>query len=268
MRDANPRPRNPPMTVGPVAPVLRFIRRIARVADPPDWADGELLDRFFAARDENAFARIVQRYGPMVFGVCRRILGNVHDADDAFQATFLVLASKTGGIDHPELLGNWLYGVACRVSARAKTRAARRTTHERQAALPSTLQDAEPDDVRPLLDEELQQLPAKYRDPLVLCYLEGRTYEEAARRLGWQLGTVAGRLARARDLLRERLTRRGVTLCAAGLAAALGREATAAVPVELAMVTVGVATQFAAGGTVSDRLVELVEGVTDTMLQK
>jgi len=177
-----------------------------------DMTDPELLDRFVQLRDQSAFTALVRRHGGMVFGVCRRILGSSQDAEDAFQATFVVLASKAAGLKRPELLANWLYGVAYRTARKAKAEAARRGFHERQAALMAaseTLPVGEDwQEVRALLDEELQHLPSKYRVPLVLCYLEGLTNEEAARRLGWPTGSISYRLARGRELLRGRLARR------------------------------------------------------------
>jgi RNA polymerase sigma factor (sigma-70 family) len=177
--------------------------------------DGELLGRFVHGRDAAALDALVRRHGPMVLGVCRRVLHDPHAADDAFQATFLILVQKAGTLDRPELVGNWLYGVACRVARKARARPAPAAELPRQVV---DMRPVEPDtelvwkDVRRVLDEELGRLPEKYRLPVVLCYLEGRTNEEAGRKLGWPLGTVAGRLSRARDLLRSRLARRGLAL--------------------------------------------------------
>jgi len=175
--------------------------------------DDQLLRRFASDRDEEAFAALVRRHGPLVLAVCRLVLGGAHDADDAFQATFLVLARKAGSIRDPGLLGNWLYGVASRIARRIRSAVNRRQARERQVRrLPEFPQSAvaEISDLRPVLDEELRRLPEKYRAAVGLCYLEGKTNEEAARLLRWPTGTVKGRLARARDLLRQRLTRRGL----------------------------------------------------------
>jgi RNA polymerase sigma factor (sigma-70 family) len=174
-------------------------------------SDRELLDRFHRQRDQAAFEVILRRHGPMVLGVCRRILPQAHDAEDAFQATFLVLVRKAGVLRDPGLLANWLYGVAYRVARKARARLARRSEYERQAAsMPAA--DVPLDlawrEMRSLLDEELQALPAKYQAPLVLCYLEGLSNEEAARRLGWPSGSISYRLAKGRELLRQRLARR------------------------------------------------------------
>jgi RNA polymerase sigma-70 factor (ECF subfamily) len=178
------------------------------VSRPEEAGDGELLERFRLRRDEASFAALVRRHGPMVLGVCSRILGNAHDAEDAFQVTFLVLAKKAGSLARPDLLANWLYGVAYRTARKARGRALRQGEHERQAEV---MARAQPDpqeparELREVLDEELNRLPEKYRAPLVLCYLEGKTNEEAARQLGWPVGSMSARLARGRGLLRARL---------------------------------------------------------------
>jgi RNA polymerase sigma-70 factor (ECF subfamily) len=173
--------------------------------------DGELLGWFVERQQEAAFAVLVRRHGPMVLSVCRRVLRHSHDADDAFQATFLVLAQKAHRLRRPELLANWLYGVAYRTALHARQRTARRGEREREAAkmiVPSDEPEGDAQELRRILDEELHRLPEKYRAPLVLCYLEGKTNEEAARLLGWPTGSMSHRLARGRDLLRERLESR------------------------------------------------------------
>jgi RNA polymerase sigma factor (sigma-70 family) len=167
-----------------------------------------LLERFTRQQDGAAFAALVRRHGPMVLRVCRRGCANAHDAEDAFQATFWVLVCKAGSIRRPELLANWLCGVAYRTAKKARASALQRRRHERLAAClprrePSV--DAAWQDLRALLDEELHRLPDKYRLPLILCYLEGKTNKEAARHLGWPPGSMSARLARGRQLLRERL---------------------------------------------------------------
>jgi RNA polymerase sigma factor (sigma-70 family) len=188
-------------------------------------SDTELLGRFAAFRDESAFAQLVRRHAPLVWGVCRRVLRNEQDAEDAFQAAFVVLAGKAGVIRKPELLGNWLYGVASRVARKARARVVRREQQERQAApmagVEATQAPESWQDVREVLDEELAYLPSKYRAPLVLCYLEGMTNEEAARKLGWPVGSMSYRLARGRELLRSRLTRRARALPLADFDAAM-----------------------------------------------
>ena len=156
-----------------------------------------------ASKDEAAFEALVRRHGPMVLGVCRRVLRNHHDAEDAFQATFLVLVRKAASIVPREMVANWLYGVAYRTALKARSMIARQRVRERQVTEMPEPEAAEPDDcwrdLQPLLDQELSRLPDKYRVPIVLCDLEGKTGKEAARQLGWPEGTVASRLARGRD---------------------------------------------------------------------
>jgi RNA polymerase sigma factor (sigma-70 family) len=182
--------------------------------------DAQLLDAFVAHRDEGAFAALVRRHGPMVLGVCRRVLGNPHDAEDAFQSTFLVLVRKAGSIWHGHLLNNWLYGVACRTATKVKARTARwRAIPQTQIEVHAVAPENERawSDLRPVLDQEVCRLPDRLRAAVVLCYLEGKSQEQAARLLGCPRGSVAGWLARARNLLHSRLTRRGVALSAGAL---------------------------------------------------
>jgi RNA polymerase sigma factor (sigma-70 family) len=212
--------------------VLHYLRGVAGPEGQAEGSDGQLLERFIARRDEAAFTALLRRHGPLVWGVCRRILARTQDAEDAFQATWLVLVRKADSIGKRESVRSWLYGVAQRVAVRA------RATQRRQAASDSLLADVaarggdSPDlvwrDLRPVLDEEVSRLPEKYRLPVILCCLEGKTNDEAARELGCPRNTVASRLARARERLRSRLTRRGVTLSAALLAGVLARNAEAA----------------------------------------
>jgi len=217
---------------------------------PEEGSDAGLLDRFVRARDEPAFAALMDRHGPMVMGVCRRVLRDAHAVDDAFQATFLVLVRKAASLRRPNLLGNWLYGVAYRVARQARAAAARQPALGRQVEeMPAGEVVAENvwDELRPVLDAEIDRLPEKYRAPVVLCHLEGKTYAEAARALGWAVGTVSGRLARAREKLRKRLSQRGVTLSAAAVGATLCQKGSAAVPAALAQATLRGAL-FAASG--------------------
>ena len=214
--------------------VLRQIRSLFALGAAGGLPDAELLRRFAGRRDEAgdaAFEALVQRHGPMVRGVCRRMLRDPHDAEDAFQATFLVLVRRAGSIARPDSLGNWLYGVAVRTSRAARARALRRRARE-GASLGITVADPAPDglppDLRPLLDEELNRLPAAYRAPVVLCDLEGKSRKDAARELGCAEGTLSSRLARARGLLRDRLLRRGVALGAGAVAGSSSGAATAA----------------------------------------
>src|SRR5215471_16797345 len=184
--------------------------------------DGQLLERFANRRDGEAFAQLVHRHGPLVLGVCRQMLRQEQDAEDAFQATFLVLSRKARSIRRAEALPNWLYGVATRLATRMKAAALRR--RKREVALverPSSepAPEGELGDLGPILYEEIGHLPDKYRIPFVLCYLEGKTNEETAQQLGCPHGTVFSRLARARERLRNRLKRRGVVVSSAALAA-------------------------------------------------
>jgi RNA polymerase sigma-70 factor (ECF subfamily) len=234
--------------------------------------DGELLESYIRQRDEAAFEALLRRHGPMVLGVCRRILHNAADAEDAFQATFLVLVRKAASVMPRALVGNWLYGVAHNTAIKAKAMNSRRRTKESQAA-----QTARPDpegsqQLQATLDEELSRLPEKYRAPIVLCELEGRTLKEVARHLGWPQGTVAGRLARARVLLTKRLAQRGLALPVGALAAALAEgAASAAVPNPVVVSTLKAAALVAAGqaaapGVISPRVAALTEGVLKAML--
>ena len=175
-----------------------------------DLPDQQLLERFTASddRDELLFDALIERHGPMVLRVCCRLLDDTNDAEDAFQATFLVLLRQARSIRHKGSLAAWLHGVALRVASRARADSARRRRIERQVIRQTAERNGEPDrqDLRAMIDLELARLPEKYREPIVLCYLEELTHEGAAERLGWPVGTVRGRLARARDLLRSRLT--------------------------------------------------------------
>lgn len=235
-------------------------------------SDAELLAHFVTQREASAFEELVRRHGPMVMRVCRRVLANVQDAEDAFQAAFIVLARKASGIAKQGSVGSWLYGVAYRVALQIKQNAnkhrlpvqgidARTIAGRAPAAV-----DA---DAREILDEELNRLPEKYRAPLVLCYLEGKTTDEAARELGWPTGTVAGRLPRARDLLRDRLMRRGLAVSGAVLAAIMTENAvSAAVPAALTSSTLKAATAAAgvkaAGGALA---VSNAAGLADTTIK-
>jgi RNA polymerase sigma factor (sigma-70 family) len=206
--------------------------------------DGQLLDRFLARRDEAAFAALVRRHGPMVFGVCQRVLRNQADAEDAFQATFIVLVRKASSLAGRRVLGDWLHGVARRTALKTLSAAAHRRTKERTAARPEAPADEPRNDWLPLLDQELAGLPERYRLPIVLCDLQGKTRKEAAEQLGWPEGTVAGRLARGRQLLAKRLLRSAQAICGAMPALPAAR---AALPPALVGSTVQTAVQVAAG---------------------
>ena len=196
-----------------------------------ELTDERLLDDFVERRAEDAFAAIVRRHGPMVRGVCRRVLRNDADADDAFQAVFVVLFRRADAVRPRNRLGNWLYGVAVNVARRGRDAVARRRTQELVADVPGRESGgaAEQGELRAVIDQELNGLPNAYRAAVVACDLEGHTRAEAAGRLGWSEGTVASRLARGRALLADRLTRRGVAVPAAGLAMVLGPSAAEAV---------------------------------------
>ena len=216
--------------------------------------DGQLLERFATRRGEAAeaaFEGLVARHGPMVLRVCRALLRDPHDADDAFQATFLVLARRAGSIGERDVLGPWLYGVARRVALKARGVAARRRAREGGNLLDDPPVDPAEGpwiDLRPVLHEELDRLPDKYRKPVVLCHLQGLTHAEAAQELAWPVGTVSVRLSRAKKLLRDRLTRRGLTATATLWAAGLAAEgATAAVPAALLRSTTLAALALIAG---------------------
>ncbi len=250
------------MAVTQSAPVLRHIRRLAYSGNPNGPGDGQLLQRYLLDGCEDAFAALVRRHGPMVLGVCRRVLKSLPDADDAFQATFLLLVRNASRIINRESVGSWLHGVAYRTSLKARSSALRRRMVEQRAIVTASV-DNHPDlvwrELRPLLDEEIDRLPEQYRLPVVLCYLEGKTNTEAARLLRWPRGTVATRLARARQQLRNRLERRGVALSTGALCVAM-------VPASLrASVVQAAAGKTALTGVVSEQALSLAKGVLRTM---
>jgi RNA polymerase sigma factor (sigma-70 family) len=233
--------------------------------------DAELLDRYARYADHPAFEVLVRRHGPMVFGVCRRTLTNAADAEDAFQAAFLVLIRKARGIRRADRLGPWLYGVAIRVARKARLRAARLAEYRRALpdAIPDPAESGAVPDWLPILDAELAALPAKYRDPLVLCELQGASRTDAARRLGLREGTLSSRLSRGRDLLRRRLLKHGTLLPMGGIAALFSASglSRATVPtallartIELAKLVTGAAT-----GTVPVAAAQLTDGVLKGM---
>jgi RNA polymerase sigma factor (sigma-70 family) len=263
------------MSFGPTAAVLDGLRCAVLLREHAALSDAELLDRYVRRREPLAFETLVRRHGPMVLGVCRRILGHAHDAEDAFQAVFLVLTRKAASLSRPDLLGPWLHGVAFRIARRSKAMTARRLAHERAAAErlhpEGPCEDAPFDDLEPFLDAAIARLPRKYRLPLVLCELEGKSRKEAAQRLKIPEGTLSSRLARAREMLRKRLLRRGVTLSGAALTTVLAQHATAAVPPTLVAVTVQGALIFgsvsgAAAGVLSAQAMSLAEGTLRRLL--
>jgi RNA polymerase sigma factor (sigma-70 family) len=254
--------------------ITEHLRKLTEAAQARDTPDQGLVEAFVATRSETAFAALVRRHGPMVLNLCRRVLGHHQDAEDAFQATFLVLARKASGLRDRPLVGSWLYGVAYRTARKTLTARARRSAHERSALASSPrdpLAEVSIREAQQAVDEELERLPEKYRAPLVLCCLEGQARDEAARQLGWPLGLLKSRLEQARDLLRSRLARRGLPLPAGLLAVDLfGTAAEASVPAALASTTTRAASVVAAGGSaaglVSAEALALSEGMVRTML--
>jgi RNA polymerase sigma factor (sigma-70 family) len=233
-----------------------------RLAAPPaPEADADLLDRYARGRDEAAFHALVARHGPMVWRVCRRVLGNDHAAEDAFQATFRVLARRAGGIRRPAALAGWLYGVALRVARKARGACLARRLRQRpagEAAPPGECSDVlarvTARELLLALDEEVERLRGACKLLVVLCCLEGLSQEEAARQLGWTPGSVKGRLERGRRRLHHRLARRGLSLTGV-LAASEVSRASAALPPALAVSAADRApAQKRAGGTVGSRL--------------
>src|SRR5258706_5997521 len=196
--------------------------------------DRELLQRFLLNRDGAAFGELVRRHGPMVYGTCRRIMNNGPDADDAFQATFFVLARQASHIRSSNAVGAWLHGVAVRVARKAQQQAIKRRLRQMAAAKPEAVLPATPvADWWAVIDDELDKLPVQLRQVIIACDIGGKTRRQASRELGWPEGTVAKRLAKARQELAKRLTRRGITLGVAALSTELASEAFAAVPSRL-----------------------------------
>lgn len=259
------------MATASLSHVLSRLRDILGRRDADEQTDGHLLDRFLSRREEYAFELLLRRHGPMVLGVCRRILGNDHDAEDAFQATFLVFVRRGDRIRPRSQVGSWLYGVACRTALAARRSAARRRRREAQVIPPTPPGEDVWAELRSVLDRELSRLPDRYRMPLVLCDLEGMTRKEAARQLGWAEGTVSSRLSRGRELLGRRLKRHGLALSAGTLAGALtSNMATAAPSSPLVHSTVKAVLLTAVGRTTAEIIiaaetVALAEGVVRNM---
>ena len=251
--------------------VLQRLRRVAVRSEAAGLAESELLERYLTRRDQAAFEALLQRHGAMVLGVCRRILGNEADAQDAFQATFLVFVRKAGSIRPRALVGNWLHGVAHRTALKARAMNRLHQAKLRQAATRPREVNADREELQALLDEAINRLPARNRAALVLCELEGQSLKEAAQRLGCPPGTVASRLARARVLLARRLVRQRAALAGAGLSLLLAPSALAGVPHSLMVSTTQAATAVAAepaaaSSVVSAKVAALMEGVLKAML--
>jgi RNA polymerase sigma factor (sigma-70 family) len=262
------------MNSAQVGAVLGYVRKLAAARKDDELPDHQLLERFALSRDEAAFAALLRRHGPMVLGVCRSVLHNLHDAEDAFQATFLVLARKAGSIHRREAVNCWLHRVAYHLAVDAQADAVRRRALEKRAApMPSRdpVLDLSLRELCRVLNEELQKMAEEYRAPLVLCCLEEKTVDEAARLLGWTRGTVKGRLQRGRRRLRDRLRRRGLELTVGLSAAALAFDsASAKVSGALFDSTLRSAVRVAAGGgvvagVVSAKVAALVQGASKTL---
>ncbi len=251
--------------------LVRYLRQLAISAQGDGASDVELLERYVRCRDEAAFELLVWRHGALVFNVCRRILPREQDAEDAFQATFLAFVRKAGSINHRGSVASWLYKVAYRVALKARERTQKAAAREKSGGEMLAVQPADDpawSDVRPILDDELNRLPERLRRPIVLCYLEGKSNAEAAQELGCRLGTIYSRLSRGRELLRQRLQHRGVTLPAAALTAALAAHSIEAAPA-IALIRAAVRAAFAfadsSAAAVSPRVTTLAEGVLRTM---
>jgi RNA polymerase sigma factor (sigma-70 family) len=247
--------------------------RRSLLQDGAELTDAQLLGCFLEYRDQAAFAALVRRHGPMVWGVCRRRLSH-HDAEEAFQATFLVLFRKAASIKPREMVGNWLYGAAHQTALHAGRTAARRRSREKQVTEmpePEAPRQEAGWDLLPLLDQELSRLPDKYRAVVVLCDLEGRSRKEVAGQLGLPEGTVAGRLARARTMLARRLVGHRLAVSGGALAAVVTPQvASADLPTSVCRSTIQAASLLAAGrastGLIPSQVAALTEGVLKAML--
>lgn len=262
------------MAKNQLSKVIQRLRQVV-VQSGAGMTDSRLLDLYVRQKDDAALAGLIRRHGPMVWGVCHRILRNHHDAEDAFQATFLVLVRKVATIRQKELVANWLYGVARQTAIRAKVATFKRVMRERQVTEMPEREAVQPkfqDDLELLLDQELNRLPQKYRVLIILRDLEGRTHKEVAQQLGRPEGTVAGQLARARAMLAKRLSRRGLVVSGSTLGAALSAQVgSASTPAMVVSSTIQAATLFATGqaaapNMISAKVVALTEGVIKAML--
>jgi RNA polymerase sigma factor (sigma-70 family) len=256
------------MTSGQLRTVIHRLRRIVGPGEV-GLGDAELLRRWVSDRDQAAFEVLLWRHGPMVLGVCRRLLRHSEDVEDAFQATFLALVRHAASVRQRNVLGSWLYRVAYRVAVQARAAAAKRTSQDVKV-LESVVGHPDPDpagrELRAMLDEEVDRLPEHYRAPIVLCYFEGRTNEEAARELGRPVGTILSRLARARACLRRRLTARGLALPAGLLAAAgTGSISRAAVPPAFVSAAIETAARASVGEAIPEHIATAAERAVRAM---
>jgi RNA polymerase sigma factor (sigma-70 family) len=256
------------MASEPAQLLVTHLRRLTATARADDLPDRELVRRFAAQRDEEAFAALVRRHGPMVLRACRRVLHDPHAAEDVFQAAFLVLSRKAASLRHAESVGSWLYGVAYRLALKMRGQIARRLARESRAITAKCgndpLAELSVREAQGILGEELACLPEKYRAPLVLCYLEGQTRDEAARRLGWAVSLVKSRLEQGRKRLRQRLKRRGLSLSAALIATLLAEE-TAPAAVSPVLIQTTIRTSLASPGATPAQVAALAEGAMKGM---
>jgi RNA polymerase sigma factor (sigma-70 family) len=257
------------MTRGPLNPLVSHLRKLVGASAASEQSDAELLRRFVHEQDEASFAALVERHGRLVWSVCRNLLAQEQDAEDAFQATLLVLSRKAGSIRQGRSVASWLYGVAYRTALKARTTIARRQKHEQRAEArpsPDPVSEAALRELQAILNEEVQRLPEKYRAPFILCCLESKSKAEASQELGWPEGTVSSRVSGARQRLQQRLARRGIELSAALCAVALTERAASAASATLAAGAVKAALVFASGrslaaGLVTARAIAIAQAV-------
>ncbi len=256
------------MTSGCLGDALRQIDLLFGEGTVGGVSDAQLLERYVAHRDELAFEALLRRHGPMVLAVCRSVVNDPNDADDAFQATFLLFARKAKSLWVDGSLGGWLHRVAWRIASHMKDQVARRRDQERKAAeraCPPCRSRPPWDDTSMVIHQEIARLPERYRKPIVLCYLENMTYQQAASHLNWSETTTQGRLARARSLLRNRLTRRGVTLAGFGLGTLAGPPGASAVSMAMLRAVVRAAYRFHLGEAAA---VETVSTAADALMRR
>jgi RNA polymerase sigma factor (sigma-70 family) len=262
------------MATTPMSRVVGHLRRVALLQEADRLTDSQLLESFLIGQEDTAFEALVRRHGPMILGVCRRVLNDRHDAEDAFQATFLVLLRKAASIGKRELVANWLHGVAYRTALKARKATVRRRAKERQVEDMPQKQVAREDaiqDMLPLLDQELTRLPDKYRVPIILCDLEGKTRKAAAKQLAVPEKTLSTRLERARTMLAKRLSRHGPAPSGSAVAIAVSQNmASASVPPSLVSSTVKIGALVVAGkigpaAAISAKVAALTDGVVKGM---